>query len=206
MRALIIVVHPDPASLTHAVAESIADGLREAGHEPEFADLTAEGFDPRFGSADLLVQRTKAPPPDDVAAEQRRINAADALVLVFPIYWWSMPALLKGWIDRVFANGWAFEFGSEGLTKKLRHLDVHLVGLGGADRPTWDRHGYTEAMHRQIDHGIFDYCGARVLTSELMLDSGTSSRSHLGRARAIGAALFGGAMAPAAHPTGEALT
>jgi putative NADPH-quinone reductase len=50
---------------------------------------------------------TRATPPADVLAEQARIDRADALVLVFPIYWWSLPGLLKGWIDRVFVNGWA---------------------------------------------------------------------------------------------------
>lgn len=197
MHALIVVAHPEPGSLSHGVAAGIAEGLSlsGAGHSFEIADLTAEAFDPRFGMADLAVHRRQAPPPADVAAEQARIDRADALVLVYPVYWWSMPGLLKGWIDRVFANGWAFDFRPDvPLEKKLGRLRVHLVGIGGADAATYARHGYAGAMTTQIDHGIFDYCGACVATSALMLDSEAQDPAiHLAAAHAIGRDLFDGA-------------
>jgi NAD(P)H dehydrogenase (quinone) len=194
MHALIVVAHPDPKSLSHAVAAHFAEGvsLSAPGNTFEIADLMAEAFDPRFTAADLAVHRRLAPPPADVAAEQARIDRADALVLVFPVYWWSMPGLLKGWIDRVFANGWAFDFSPDAkLVKKLRHLRVHLVGVGGSDARTYARHGYADAMKTQIDHGIFDYCGACVVTSELLLESETLDPAfHLDAARTTGRNLF----------------
>lgn len=123
-------------------------------------------------------------------AEQTRLDRADALVLVYPVYWWSMPGLLKGWIDRVFANGWAYEERGDGTTeKKLGRLAVHLVAIGGADLRTYARHGYFAAMRTQIDHGIFGYCGAPVVTSELLTGSEPPA-AHLERARAIGQAIF----------------
>lgn len=189
MHALIVVAHHEPRSLTHGLAAQIAEGLAQADPEStvEMADLWAEGFEPRFGAADLAVHHREAKPPADVLAEQARIDRADALVLVYPVYWWSMPALLKGWIDRVFSNGWAFDFSADKLEKKLGHLRVHLIGVGGADAGTYARHGYAEAMQTQIDHGIFDYCGARVLTSELMLESETQDPAiHLDAVRALG--------------------
>jgi NAD(P)H dehydrogenase (quinone) len=194
MHALIVVAHPDPKSLSHSVAAHVADGvvLSGPGNSFEIADLAAEAFDPRFTAADIAVHRREAPPPTDVADEQTRIDRADALVLVYPVYWWSMPGLLKGWIDRVFANGWAYDEGPDTkLVKKLRHLRVHLVAIGGAGVRTYARHGYFGAMKTQIDHGIFDYCGAHVLTSELLLESETQdSTSHLDAARVIGRNLF----------------
>lgn len=194
MHALIVIAHPDPKSLSHSVAAHVAEGvtLSDHGNTFEIADLTAEAFDPRFTAADLAVHRRQAPPPADVAAEQARIDRADALVLVYPVYWWSMPGLLKGWIDRVFANGWAFDFSPETrLVKKLGDLQVHLVAIAGADARTYARHGYAGAMKTQIDHGIFDYCGACVVTSELLLESETQDpKSHLDAARAIGRNLF----------------
>ncbi|KPD30554.1 NAD(P)H-dependent oxidoreductase [Pseudomonas paraeruginosa] len=192
MHALVVVAHHDPRSLTHALAARIAEGILQSGHSAEIADLAAEGFEPRFGLADHAVHRGQAAAPADVLAEQARLDRADILVLVYPVYWWSMPALLKGWIDRVFSNGWAFDYSIGGdLRKKLQRLRVVLVGVGGADPGTFERHGYAAAMRTQIDHGIFDYCGARVVRSELLLESETSDPArHLAHAREIGRALF----------------
>ncbi|MFJ7106189.1 NAD(P)H-dependent oxidoreductase [Pseudomonas sp. NPDC098740] len=194
MHALIVVAHHDPRSLTHSLVAQVAQGiaLDDPGHTFEIADLSAEGFDPRFSVADLAVHHREAPPPADVVTEQARVDRADAVVLVYPVYWWSMPALLKGWIDRVFANGWAFDFTADAkLEKKLGHLRVHLIGVGGADAATYARHGYAEAMKTQIDHGIFDYCGARVVTSELLLESEIQDPTvHLDAAKSLGRELF----------------
>ncbi|NMO18742.1 NAD(P)H-dependent oxidoreductase [Pyxidicoccus fallax] len=194
MHALIVVAHPNPRSLTHGIAARVGEGvsLSGPGNSFEIADLAAEAFDPRFSLADLAVHHREAPPPADVAAEQARIDRADALVLVYPVYWWSMPGLLKGWIDRVFSNGWAFDFSPDAkLVKKLHGLRVHLVAVAGADARTYARHGYFGAMKTQIDHGIFDYCGATVVTSELLLDSETQDpTAHLDAARDIGRKLF----------------
>lgn len=194
MHALIVVAHPDPRSLTHGVAAHLAEGitLADAGHSLEIADLTVEGFDPRFNAADIALHLRNEAVPADVAAEQTRVDRADALVLVYPVYWWSMPGLLKGWIDRVFTNGWAYDDRSDaGLVKLLGRLPVHLVGLGGADAGTYARRGYFGAMKTQIDHGIFDYCGAPVVTSELLLETGEDhATAHLEAARAIGRNLF----------------
>lgn len=195
MHALIVVPHPNPRSLAHAVAAGIAEGLAASapGRTAELADLAAEGFDPRFTEADLARFRNAAPPPPDVAAEQARIDRADALVLVYPIYWWSFPALLKGWIDRVFSQGWAYAEAADGrVVKKLERLRVHLVAIGGADQRTYARHGYFGAMRTQIDHGIFGYCGARVATSDLLLPSDPGyPGALLETARGIGAKVFG---------------
>ncbi|WP_426122346.1 NAD(P)H-dependent oxidoreductase [Pseudomonas sp. PSPC2-3] len=192
MHALIVAAHHDPQSLTHSLAAQVAAGLSASGHTFEIADLAAEGFDPRYNAADQRVHRTRAEPPADVVAEQARIDRADALVLVFPIYWWSLPGLLKGWIDRVFVNGWAIDYGPDTpVVKKLRHLQVHLLALGAADQSAFERHGYAKAMHTQIDYGIFDYCGAQVLTSALLLESESGQvQVHLDHAKAVGQGLF----------------
>jgi len=190
MHTLIVTSHPNPDALTHAVARRIAEGITSAGTgaTAELADLSAEGFDPRFNQDDMKGHQRHAPFPADVLAEQARLDRADALVLVFPVYWWSMPALMKGWIDRVFSNGWAYDDSSgQGVLKKLGHLPIHLVGLGGADQRTWHKRGYTDAMKIQIETGIFDYCGAPVLSSTLLLetDSGDAP-AHLLTAHALG--------------------
>src|SRR5688500_11151025 len=101
MHALVVVAHTDPQSLTQSIARRVAESIVATGHTAEIADLAAEGFDPSFGPADHAHFGRTAPAPAEVLAEQARLDRADALVLVYPIYWWSFPALLKGWIDRV---------------------------------------------------------------------------------------------------------
>ena len=99
-------------------------------------------------------------------------------------------SVLVGFATRYAYTGFDFNLDG-GLEKKLRHLKVHLIGVGGADARTYTRRGYFDAMKTQIDHGIFDYCGACVVTSELLLDSETQDPAiHLDRARTIGSRLF----------------
>ncbi|UPT55281.1 NAD(P)H-dependent oxidoreductase [Dickeya zeae] len=194
MHALIVVSHPEKKSLTHSVATAIASGITSSSqHSADIADLTAEGFNPTFTAQDFAAFKLTDPVPTDIVAEQARIDKADALVLVFPVYWWSMPALLKGWIDRVFTNGWAYEENAEGgVVKKLGRLPVHIIGLGAASQGAYDRHGFTAAFNAQIAHGIFDYCGAQVKTSELLLlpELG-SGEAYLDKGRTLGEQVFG---------------
>ncbi|MCU1126468.1 NAD(P)H-dependent oxidoreductase [Stenotrophomonas maltophilia] len=190
MHTLIVTAHPESGALTHAIARRIGEAITatDAANTVTHADLMAEGFDPRFNTHDQALFRGTSAAPADVAAEQARLDAADTLVLVYPLYWWSFPALLKGWIDRVFTQGWAYQDGADGkVQKKLQRLNVHLVGLGGADAAMVERRGYDAAMKTQIDMGIFDYCGARVLSSDLLLDADSgAAETHLQTALAIG--------------------
>ena len=197
MHALVVISHPDSHSLTHAIARSFAEGIAASGdHTVEIADIAAEGFDPTFNQADRSAYLLQKPLPSDIQREQVRIDRADALVLVYPVYWWSFPGQLKGWIDCVFSNGWAYDEAPDGkLGKRLGRLAVHLIGIGGADGGTYTRHGYDKAMRTQIDHGIFDFCGARVVTSEFLLNvNGNAARSHIATARDLGDKVFGSAV------------
>ncbi|GAB2818507.1 hypothetical protein GCM10027091_57390 [Streptomyces daliensis] len=157
---LLVTAHPDADSLTHHVAERLVAALRPRA--VEVADLHRERFDPRFTPVDRRAYHGGGDHPPDVAREHRRLDRATDLVLVFPVYWWSVPALLKGWIDRVFVNGWAFEDTAEsGLRPKLQRLTTHLLPVAGADSGTYERHGYEQALRTQIEHGIVDYVGSR---------------------------------------------
>ncbi|MBY4275321.1 NAD(P)H-dependent oxidoreductase [Rhodococcus fascians] len=179
MNTLVVVSHPDPHSLTHQVAHSVIDAIQSTGTAVETADLAAESFDPRFSAADLSLYRGNGSTPSDVAEEQTRIDRAEHLVLVFPMYWWSMPALLKGWIDRVFVEGWAYEYGDRVFVKKLDRLTVHLVVVAGDDADSFERHGVYQAVRTQIERGIIEYCGATVGSTNFVYGSDTRSREEL---------------------------
>lgn len=178
MHTLIVVAHPNPGSLSHHLAKELRDDLTRlsSGASAEVVDLAAEGFDPRFTARDHTAYCDGGGYPADVVAEQARIERADNLVLVFPVYWWSMPALLKGWVDRVFSNGWAFSYGpATGSTPMMDRLTMHLVPIASGDAEGYTRHGYESSLRNQIEHGIIQYCGARLGTTTFVFDSETRS-------------------------------
>jgi NAD(P)H dehydrogenase (quinone) len=179
MPALIVTAHPDPDSLTHEISRRLEAALGGSGVTT--AHLAQEGFDPVFGMADRRAYAGDSPAPADVLAEQARLDAVDHVVLVFPVWWWSMPALLKGWIDRTFIAGWAFAIDDEGrIEKRLQRLTVHLVPVSGTSRASFARHGYLTAFETQVGHGILDYCGARRGATEFVHDSESGDRDAVG--------------------------
>lgn len=174
MSSLVVVSHPDRESLTHVAARAAFDAIRAAGRDVEFADLAAEGFDPRFTAADLALYRGTSGVPAEIVVEHERIDRAEHLVLVFPMYWWSMPALLKGWIDRVFVGGWAYD-AAPGAAQfgMLDRLTIHLVIVAGDDAKSFERHGIPQAVSTQIERGIVTYSGATHGSTTYVYESDT---------------------------------
>ena len=154
MKVLVVFDHPRRQSFCGAVLDRFTAGLREAGHVAEIADLRSEGFDPRLPVGDE---------PDwndgdriytaEVLREQARVTRNDALAFVFPVWWWSVPATTKGWIDRVWNNGWAY--GS----RTLPHASALLLATASASAESYRKRGYDEAMRVQLCVGMMDYCG-----------------------------------------------
>jgi len=180
MASLIVVAHPDRDSLTQHVARAAADAIRAAGGEVELADLVAENFDPLFTDADLGYYRGAGEVPRDVVAEQERVDRADRLILVFPMYWWSMPALLKGWIDRVFTGGWAYDASPDAAQfGLLERLTVDLIIVAGDDVESFERHGIREAVRIQIERGIIEYSGAIHGATDYIFESDTQDAGIL---------------------------
>lgn len=154
MRVLLVQAHPRAGSLTGAVADALAAGLAESGHAVERADLMAEGFQPVLAAAEEPDWTDPARPlPPDVRAEIARIERNEATVLVFPVWWWTMPAVMKGWIDRVWAHGWAYGGA------RYPHDRVWALGLVGNPEAEMRAGGYAEAMRVMIEDGTLRYCG-----------------------------------------------
>jgi NAD(P)H dehydrogenase (quinone) len=183
---LIVTAHPDTGSVTHQVARRLSELLES--HESSFAHLAQEGFDPRFTAADRRAYVAKGEPEPAIAAEQSRFEGVDHVVLVFPVYWWSMPALLKGWIDRVFVTGWAFDFDSaDRLVPQLGRLTLHLLPVSGTKQEAFSRHGYGTSMSTQIEHGIVDFCGMQRGATAFVYDSESGSEDVVARDMEIAA-------------------
>ncbi|CAL9431682.1 Glutathione-regulated potassium-efflux system ancillary protein KefF [Actinosynnema sp. ALI-1.44] len=185
MRALLVVAHPRRDSLTAHVADRVRARLA-AGAEVDVLDLHAEGFDPRMTEEDEpdWSDPGKAYSPE-VRAHMARVVAADVLVVVFPVWWFGPPAILKGWIDRVWNHGFAYGPSSLG-GKRMR-----WIGLAGEPEDTFVRHGMSGLVERQLRDGVSRYCG--IDDVELTMLHGTLTRDDLGplvaRAEEVAAAL-----------------
>ena len=168
MRALIVHAHPEPESFTGAMRDTIVDALQERGDEIEVVDLYRLGFNPVLSRADFPAPSN----PDNFAytAEQRAgyksanlardimeqieaVLAADLLVLTFPVYWFSMPAILKGWIDRVFLAGPMYSgrnMYARGGMRGRRALVA--ASLGGRDHMFGPM-----ALHGELERGMMSH-------------------------------------------------
>jgi NAD(P)H dehydrogenase (quinone) len=126
VNALIVYAHPEPTSFSAALKDSASRALAAAGHVVEISDLYAEGFNPVAGREDFVgvadasrfhyqTEQLHASKTNgfasDLAREQARLLRADLFVFVFPLWWGGLPAILKGWFDRVCAYGVAYADG-----------------------------------------------------------------------------------------------
>ncbi|WP_309645822.1 NAD(P)H-dependent oxidoreductase [Phenylobacterium sp.] len=193
MHALIVVANPNRSSFSAAVVQKVLNGLAASGHTAEVADLAVEGFDPRMTAGDLAYFQGLQDPSPEIRREQERIERADALVVVHPLYWWQMPALLKGWIDRVFQANWAYGVTADGqVIGLLADRPVRVIVHGEVNAEAADKRGYRSAFLTVVD-GIFGFCGIRNHDTTFLFDiySGEDAvrAEHLEAAYGIGSAI-----------------
>ena len=159
MKIVAVTANPDPLSMTNAAGNALLDGAAEGGAQTELIDLCAEGFNPVYGMEDREHYLGRGPMPDDVLAMQSRIRDADALALVFPIYWYTMPAIMKGFFDRVLCRG--FSYDADGTPGALAGKTIRIVMLSGGGEDWYRSSGIGQALDNQIRQQTFiKYCRA----------------------------------------------
>ncbi|MBS1175064.1 MAG: putative dehydrogenase [Burkholderiaceae bacterium] len=161
MHTLVILAHPYSKSYCHALYNKVVQQLEQAGHIVDCLHLDEENFDPIMRSADLAVYARSQSADPAVPLYQARIDAAQQLVFIFPIWWEIMPALLKGFIDKVFTNGWAYEPSKHGVKGLLTHIQRAVV-VTTMNTPKWAyRWLYGNAVQRALVRGTLRKCGVR---------------------------------------------
>lgn len=181
MNVLIVFAHNEPRSFNAAMKDLSVDTLEAAGHAVQVSDLYAMGFNPVASAADFseranpdylvyaLEQRHaygKGALAPDIAAEVDKVKWADLIIFNFPIYWYGMPAIMKGWVDRVFVSGFCYGgrriYDKGGLKGKSAMLAVSLGGQAHMFGPE-AIHGELEVMLQPILRGMLGYVGLTVL-------------------------------------------
>ncbi|MFI6587237.1 NAD(P)H oxidoreductase [Embleya sp. NPDC050493] len=154
--ALVVLAHPRPDSLTARVAARARARLRADGHTVDVLDLHADGFDPRMTIEDEpdWADRDKVYSAE-VRAHMARIEAADTIVVVFPVWWFGLPALLQGWIDRVWNYGFAYGRSRPRLAGKR----MLWLGLSGYSHEHFTKGGWDDLLDRRLRIGISNFVG-----------------------------------------------
>lgn len=188
MRYFIVYAHPEPLSLNGALKDAAVQALTAAGHEVRVSDLYAMGFKAQADADDFPARdpvarlvyhhasgeayasgRQRA----DIAQEQEKLLWAEVVVLQFPLWWFSVPAILKGWIDRVFVHGLAIGVSKAGTRQWLRYGEGRLEGrramlavtTGGREGQFSERgiNGPIDDLLFPLNHGLFHYTGMQAL-------------------------------------------
>lgn len=160
MKCLVVIAHPLQDSLCRALATRAIGVLREAGNEVEVEDLYENDFAPALTRAERASYYSEAYERAAVQAEIGRLVRAEGLVLVFPTWWFSLPAILKGWFDRVWAPGVSYDHASDlgpirpRLLKLRKALAVTTLGS-----PWWaDRLVMRQPVKRVLSSAILGTC------------------------------------------------
>ena len=133
MKVLVILGHPNPGeSFNRAIAETAGRVLRELGHEPVLRDLYAEGFDPvmPMGEEKLPIEEL----PESIRREIDAVRGAGGFVIVHPNWWGTPPAILKGWLDRVFRAGFAYSFSENGVISNFTDKRAQIFTTSNTPR------------------------------------------------------------------------
>jgi NAD(P)H dehydrogenase (quinone) len=171
MQALVVIAHPCSDSFTHAAAMSAIGGLEHAGHRVDVIDLYAEGFRAAMSLPERLAYDTDDPVVDpQVADHTRRVLSAEILVFVYPTWWSGLPAILKGWLERVMVPGVGFTFDERSgkVEPGLRHVR-RIVGISTYGSPRLAVRAVNDNGRRVLVRALRMSCGWRVRTRWLAL-------------------------------------
>ena len=196
MNIFYIYAQQEPTSFNAALKDTALAALKEKGHEVELSDLYAMKFNPVLTEEDF----TKRKKPDifkpfleainavktgafapDILAEMEKVKWADLLIFQFPIYFTSMPAIMKGWIDRVLAPGFGFNpiTNSAYETGLLKGKSAMIVTTTGASQEWYSEggeHGDLNKHLESVTHCVFEYMGMQALPSHIIYEVSRISR------------------------------
>ena len=162
MNYLIVYAHPNTASFNHAILETIAEELEKSNKDLNVRDLYKIGFNPVLSAEDLAAMQHGVV-PHDIKTEQDYIRTADTLIVISPIWWSAMPAMLKGYIDRVFSLKFAYDITADGVVGLLKGKRAFMVSTTGASKEDYDKMGAFEMMNQSMDMAIFQFIGIEVI-------------------------------------------
>jgi NAD(P)H dehydrogenase (quinone) len=174
--ALVVVSHPDAASFNHAIAHDSAAVLEALGFTTHLCDLYADNFDPVITKGEVRGKRTE----DQLTNMYISLLAsAEVLVVVHPNCWGAPPAMMKGWMDRVFAEGSAYAFEKScdqgDVPRGLLHTDIAIVFNTSNTDEDRERVEFGDPLERIWSDCLLRYCGVQKIIRRIFRIIATSS-------------------------------
>jgi NAD(P)H dehydrogenase (quinone) len=162
VRHLVIAAHPNTRSFNRAVVEAYTSELIERGHRVECRDLYAASFNPILSARDLAAVPS-GKWAKDIKAEQAAIRRADVLTLISPLWWSGFPAMLKGYLDRVFCAGFAYVIKGGDYLPGLSGKKGAIITTSGATAEELKSGGTLRALRTIHDEGLMEFCGIEMV-------------------------------------------
>ena len=160
MAICVILAHPQQGSFNHAIAETVIQTLELNGYEVNFHDLYAEKFDPWLPGGEIAADAALPPP---IQQHCREVSQAQGLVIIHPNWWGQPPAVLKGWVDRIFRPGLAYKFQEgdkgEGVPMGLLTAKAALVFNTSNTPPQREAAVFGDPLETIWKNCIFGLCG-----------------------------------------------
>lgn len=157
MKHLIVFSHPNPKSFNRAIVDTYAQALKDKGHEVRIRDLYRMKFDPVLKKTEMANFK-KNYYPDDIKAEHDNIRWADIITLVFPIWWGGPPAVMKGYLERVLSEGFAYTDGPKGL---LSDKKVFTISTLDAPHEVYEKNGIYASMNKILDDVTYQFAAIK---------------------------------------------
>ncbi|TVQ14917.1 MAG: flavodoxin family protein [Bacteroidetes bacterium] len=168
MKVLIIYSNHHEGNFNWQLLEKLKDSLLHNGHELVVRDLYQLDFDPVLRTKDFEMI-SSGNIPADIEKEQSFVSWADAMIFIYPVWWGGMPAIVKGYIDKVFSWGFAYKSNGKGVYPLLTGKNVIVMNSLGQSRSEYEK-GMFQAMNLINVEGVFGFCGINV-ASQLYFSS-----------------------------------
>jgi NAD(P)H dehydrogenase (quinone) len=158
MKTLVIYSHPNPKSFNHAILEQLCKGLEENDVEYEVVDLNKIGFNPVLGMQDFILFG-EGKVPSDVMEQQEKVKEANHIVFVHPTWWGGMPSILKGYLDRVFTIGFAYNMGAAQPEGLMTGKNVTFIRTTALPEVLYKESGVEELIRNMLRFQFIVVCG-----------------------------------------------
>jgi len=163
MKVHIIIDHPWRGSFNYAILSAYTEGLAGGGHSVDLLDLNQDEFNPVFSAPELALYGKGGSIDPKIGDYQQRLTSADYLVMIFPIWWYVMPACLKGWMDKVLLPGFAFSKGKN-PQPLINHMKGALILTTSSVSSAIIQETYHGALDWVLCKGTLAFCGISPVT------------------------------------------